>query len=209
MSAPTTYLHLDRMDGPVRRYKRVPAFNRLDGYNVDPEDDADSRIAAKVNFLASPPEHAPELGSCWQWTGGVNSSGYAAISVGGFRFQLHRYSYERAKGPIPDGMVIDHLCRNRSCCNPAHLEPVTVHENWRRGTSPTVRFSRQTHCKRGHELSGDNLHIINSTGSRQCKACKNMNSLKAYHAESLEKREIRRAKARNLDARTKMKRDGK
>lgn len=165
------------------------------GYNASKVRSADERLAAKVNFLAPTPEYNPSLGSCWQWTGGLNSSGYASIRVDGVTIQLHRYSYERNKGPIPDGMVIDHLCRNRSCCNPAHLEAVTVHENWRRGMNPCAKFARQTHCKRGHPLSGDNLHIIKSTGSRQCKRCKAENAMKLYYANH----EVVRAKSRAME----------
>lgn len=83
---------------------------------------------------------------------------------------VHRKVYELLVGPIPDGMTIDHLCRNRKCCNPDHLEVVTMRENVLRGTGPTAEKYRQTHCIRGHLLSGDNLYIT-PQGRRECREC--------------------------------------
>lgn len=87
--------------------------------------------------------------------------------------QAHRFAYEDSVGPIPDGLTLDHLCRTSACVNPLHLEPVSMTENNRRGLSPTARYWRQTECKRGHSLSGDNLLPTDlKRGFRCCRACR-------------------------------------
>lgn len=73
---------------------------------------------------------------CWLWTGALQANGYAAFRVGGKTVRGHRYIFETLRGDIPDGLELDHLCRRRSCCNPAHMEPVTRSENLKR--SPLV-----------------------------------------------------------------------
>lgn len=70
---------------------------------------------------------------CWLWLGEINRNGYGRVWVSGKRLMAHRHLYERLVGPIPEGLVLDHLCRNRSCCNPAHMDPVTVRVNTLRG----------------------------------------------------------------------------
>lgn len=113
-------------------------------------------------------------GGCWEWTGTV-VNGYGQIRRGGKdlpKAKTHRVSYELAYGPIPDGLTIDHLCRNQICVNPAHLEAVDIRENILRGNGPTARQARQTHCKHGHPLSGDNVAIRNRPGGgRRCRTC--------------------------------------
>jgi hypothetical protein len=70
---------------------------------------------------------------CWPWTGATTGNGYGQIRHGSSRLMVHRVAYESAFGPVPEGFVIDHTCRSVTCCNPAHLEPVTQAENVRRG----------------------------------------------------------------------------
>jgi hypothetical protein len=79
------------------------------------------------------PAHRPELGPCWEWTSARTPSGYARVKRQGRDSQAHRVAYEVHVGPIPDGLELDHLCRNRGCVRPDHLEPVTHAENMRRG----------------------------------------------------------------------------
>lgn len=92
-------------------------------------------------------------GFCWNWTGFRGAHGHGQFkatpttSTG-----AHRWAYEFLVGPIPDGMFLDHLCRNTGCVNPDHLEPVTNAENVMRGFGPTANHARKTHCPRGHEL---------------------------------------------------------
>lgn len=100
---------------------------------------------------------------CWNWTAHT-LSGYGQLD----HRAAHRFSYEHHIGPIPDGLQIDHLCRNRRCVNPEHLEPVTQRENILRGEAPAAYLARQTHCKRGHEFTSDN---ILAGRWRRCKRC--------------------------------------
>ncbi len=88
-------------------------------------------------------------------------------SVGG-----HRYAYEWLVGPIPEGLHLDHLCRNPGCVHPDHVEPVTPRENYLRGVSIVAQNARKTHCPKGHPLSGDNLYIHQKRGLRDCKECR-------------------------------------
>jgi hypothetical protein len=108
-------------------------------------------------------------GDCWLWTSRVGGRGYGDFDVNGDGVAAHRVAYELVKGPIPEGLVIDHLCRNKLCVNPDHLEAVTHRGNVLRGEGITARQARQTHCKRGHPLSGDNIYVY--SGMRKCKTC--------------------------------------
>lgn len=107
---------------------------------------------------------------CWTWIRSTHQ-GYATTTVFGKRWLAHRYSYSLYVGAIPKGLVIDHLCRNRRCINPAHLEPVSIAENVQRGARAT-----QTHCKRGHEFTPENTDYYRPTVgggiSRKCLACR-------------------------------------
>lgn len=109
-------------------------------------------------------------GPCILWPGYINPDGYGIISYNYRSHPAHRFLYQLAYGPLPSGMQVDHLCRNRACINPNHLEPVTVKENVLRGMGFAAQNARKTHCKRGHPLSGENL--IFSGGSRKCRICK-------------------------------------
>jgi hypothetical protein len=106
-------------------------------------------------------------GDCWLWTA-CTSEGYGRIWLNGRLAMAHRVVYEYYKGPITEA-TLDHLCRNRLCVKPSHLEPVSHRINLLRGVGVTARNSKKTHCKNGHELSGDNLLI--SRGKRVCRIC--------------------------------------
>jgi hypothetical protein len=108
---------------------------------------------------------------CWVWQRFLLSNGYGQYWVKDHFELAHRYSYKVFIGTILDGLCIDHLCRNRACVNPLHLEPVTQRENSLRGLGIAARLARQTHCKRGHALVGENL-LITKQGFRQCRTCR-------------------------------------
>ena len=112
----------------------------------------------------------PETG-CHNWTGGQNGKGYGLFSIGVKKYYAHRVAYELAKGKIPEGLEIDHLCRVRDCVNPDHLEAVTHKENLHRGETVSAANAAKTHCPQGHPYSGDNLHVA-SDGWRRCKTCR-------------------------------------
>ena len=115
---------------------------------------------------------------CWEWTASLNDSGYGQVAWQGKPLRAHRVVYEWLVGPIPEGMTLDHLCRNRKCVRPDHLEPVTRGENVRRGIAAEKTRERAqalTHCKRGHEFTEENTAIIRLTNgylARRCKACR-------------------------------------
>lgn len=108
---------------------------------------------------------------CWEFTGPRNGLGYGRLSRDGKDDYAHRGSYELLVGPIPDGLTLDHLCRNPPCVNPAHLEPVTMAENSRRGTSPPAVNFRKTHCVNGHEFTEENTYRRPDNGRRVCRRC--------------------------------------
>ncbi len=109
-------------------------------------------------------EYCPTSG-CWLWIA-ASARGYGRVDVNGKLSQAHRVVYEILRGPIPDGLQLDHLCRVRCCVNPDHLEPVTLAENVRRGIYLT------TICKRGHKWTPENTYIVPQTGARQCRTCR-------------------------------------
>lgn len=108
--------------------------------------------------------------ACWIWKAGVNNKGYGQFWFEGKLIYAHRVAYELTKGPIPEGLTIDHLCRNRVCVNPDHMEPVTNGENVLRGVGPSAINSRKTLCPRGHPLFGKDLYVY-PNGKRTCRAC--------------------------------------
>ena len=110
-------------------------------------------------------------GDCWLWTGLLHRKGYGVVKIESKALKVHNVIWTMLVGEIPEGMVLDHLCRVRHCVNPDHLEPVTPHENWKRGFAPSRQHARRTHCINGHPFSGDNL-VIRVDGARGCRACR-------------------------------------
>jgi len=135
-------------------------------------------------------------GGCWICTYTPSTGGYCQVSEGGQLRQVHSVVYEHYKGPVPAGLELDHLCRVRRCCNPAHLEPVTHLENIRRGRLAEVQRERVTAlnrvrhldkvvCINGHPYVPENIGIHH--GYRYCRTC--------CRIRSAQRREAKRAKA--------------
>jgi hypothetical protein len=127
----------------------------------------------------------PEPNSgCWIWVGAVTGVGYGQWKpyTGAKRLMAHRVAYELFRGPIPDGFVLDHICRFPLCVNPFHLEIVTQQINTLRGIGPTSKNAKKTQCPKGHPLDGDNLYMT-PDGRRNCKQCR-YESVRRYQCHS-------------------------
>ncbi len=108
---------------------------------------------------------------CWQWTGPERGKGYGGLYHGGESYYAHRFSWELHNGPIPEGLQIDHLCRNRICVNPGHLRVVTQRENLLAGETIVAAHAAKTHCVNGHEFNEGNTY--HWRGVRYCRTCRN------------------------------------
>ena len=110
---------------------------------------------------------------CWEWIAYVNPKGYGDFNVSGRPVHAHRVAYELLRGPIPDGLHLDHLCRNTSCVNPDHLEAVTPADNALRGFGVLAKHARKTTCARGHVFTAENTSLTKL--GRRCRTCHRQN----------------------------------
>lgn len=117
-----------------------------------------------ANFWAKVNRGTPA--DCWEWAAFRKPSGYGQFSAGKRRLAAHRVAYVLTHGEPPTGLDLDHLCRNRACVNPHHLEPVTRRVNLRRGTG----HGSETRCPQGHPYSPTNTYVERD-GSRKCATC--------------------------------------
>lgn len=134
-------------------------------------------VAQKIEFHSVP---EPNSG-CILWLAATDRHGYGFFWNSGKQRRAHRVAYEEARGPIPEGMVLDHLCRTPSCVNPFHLEAVTVRENTVRGVGLTAVNARKEKCVHGHALSGDNL-TTDHRGNRACRECQRRSGREFHRA---------------------------
>jgi hypothetical protein len=108
---------------------------------------------------------------CWLWAGSTRGIGYSGIRWQGRIVYAHRVAFEAFKGAIGDGLYLDHLCRQRMCVNPAHLEAVSHRENTMRGRGLAAINARKTECHRGHPYTVENTYW-DTTGGRECRICR-------------------------------------
>lgn len=128
----------------------------------------EERFEAKIERLPS---------GCWQWRGATSERGYGHLFDGVRRARpAHVIAYELAHGPVPDGKELDHLCRNPSCVNPAHLEAVTHRENMRRGLGWAGVNARKTHCAQGHAYDEANTYVCHRPDGAITRTCRLCNS---------------------------------
>ena len=106
---------------------------------------------------------------CILWKGTISKKGYGSLSINDRMRSVHRVAYELFSGQVEDGLVLDHLCRNRACLNANHLEPVTLAENNLRGVGFMAVHARKTHCPHGHPYDEKNTQMKN--GARRCRTC--------------------------------------
>lgn len=136
----------------------------------------EERFWIKIDKNGPIPKTRPDLGPCWMWTAAKNQ-GYGIFWNGEHRdngsdilVPAHRFSYELLVGSIPLNFHIDHLCRNPSCVNPAHLEPVTCRENLLRGQTIYAANAAKTMCPKGHDFDAENTYL-SKRNERKCRTC--------------------------------------
>lgn len=149
------------------------------------------RFWLKVDQNGPIPEHRPDLGPCWLWLGLLNpGTGYGRLHRSNTEaprvLNAHAYSYILARGPVPKGCELDHLCRVRACVNPDHLDPVTHLENFLRGNHPMAILCRSGVCKRGHERNAANTYWRKGTNKVvYCRPCRREARAAAHQREAI------------------------
>lgn len=123
---------------------------------------------------------------CWQWTAGLFPNGYGRFWFDGRGHLAHRWAYRALVGEIPDGLSLDHLCRNRACVNPSHLDPVTTRDNILRGSGLAAINAKKAHCPSGHEYTERNTRVkrlASGLSERVCRICQ-IESSRRYEKKS-------------------------
>lgn len=138
-----------------------------------------ARFESQIRREAAPAGRNVE-GPCWISTNYEMPNGYTQFWIDGAKRYMHRVAYEQFVAPIPDGLTIDHLCGNKRCCNPDHLEAVTQRvNNLRAETGPAVMNAAKTHCVHGHEFDLINTYVA-PNGTRKCRKCRAVSSMARY-----------------------------
>ena len=164
---------LPECDTSLNRYREYCDlhYNRNRKYG-DPRWQPKPRIPLEARFWAKV-RKSPDPGGCWIWTGSKSEGRYGSFNVAGVIRPAHCVAYELATGPIPDGAELDHLCRQKLCVRPDHLEPVTHKVNVLRGKGPTAQNAQKDMCSRGHPFDLINTYW-RTDGGRRCRACKRL-----------------------------------
>ena len=135
-----------------QRFKKHGDPNKVDNFYREDE----KRFLSHVKIIDS---------GCWEWQGRISNKGYAHFFWDKSTKNAHRFSYKQYVGPLTKGLQIDHLCRNKTCVNPSHLEQVTQQVNISR-----IPRHTKTHCKKGHEYTPENSYFYKET-KRCCRIC--------------------------------------
>lgn len=125
--------------------------------------------------------------NCWIWEAAKNRGGYGVFRMNKRTCTAHRLAYTTFVGPIPKGLDIDHLCRNRACVNPDHMEPVTRGENTRRGDAPKALRAYKaniTECPSGHPYDEINTYYRKDRPGRECRTCRTETSRRIQRAKN-------------------------
>ncbi len=170
----------------ARRRKHARTIERPVGMIVLPDRGSPEFKSVRDRTLA---KIVVSSSGCWEWQGGKDKRGYGKVSNDGRDVFAHRLIWAIERGALPVGLEPAHLCRNRSCCNPDHLEWVTHRENVIRGDSPSAISLRSNCCHRGHEFTPDNTKVRND-GYRQCRTCFNEWKRQRYHTRKLVERSV-------------------
>jgi hypothetical protein len=136
---------------------------------------------------------------CWEWQGKLSKFGYGNFYIRGKTFRAHRYSYSAFVEPVPSDLVVDHLCKNKCCVNPSHLESVTQYENIIRGNSVVVQYIGTDKCINGHVYTPDNTAMRKDTkfNVRKCLTCRRDYS-REYQRRHAESRKAKRRAKRSV-----------
>lgn len=167
-------------DGPERRALIVAKVNDAGAWLVSLANGHRITVQESLLRLADDTERLTAdrfwskvrpAGDCWEWTA-AKLQGYGRFHVRRtVQVAAHRWAYEYMVTEIPEGLELDHLCRNRACVNPWHLEPVTPRENTLRSANPCAANARKTHCSNGHEYTEENTYL-RPEGHRMCRTCR-------------------------------------
>lgn len=155
----------------MHKSRRIRGVSMDMTYNQKPKQPWPGRFWAKVDRKSND--------ECWPWLASRNDGGYGQIMIDSRPHRAHRVCYELLRGEIPEGLVADHLCRNRWCVNPWHLEIVTNAENIRRGDHAWSPERFQSHCPSGHGYTEENTRM-DPSGHRRCRTCEREQSIAGY-----------------------------
>ena len=137
----------------------------------------DEYLLSKIDKDGHVPQHMPTYGKCWIWTGAKQKNNGGIYGYFGRRpvKKAWYWTYDQVHGKVPDGLILDHLCRYTLCVNPDHLQAVTNHVNILRGENTAAKYARRTHCNNGHEYTTENTRITKA-GARLCRTCRRITS---------------------------------